>query len=435
MKKNFIKLLASTLAAGLLFSLSACGNKPADAAASGSAGSTAGGDVTQGKADFAFITAMSDAERTGIIDSVVTQLQEKYPNVNFINDSGEDYNNKAKLAFSSGQGYQMVFTDDLGLTALREAGYLLEISQYIEERGWEDRQLEGATDFYNQRTPGEKYTVGMNYAPVVVYYNKAIFEELGVEVPKTVEEYENILKLATEKGYIGAENCKDNVNGWYIQSLVQNKAPFADVLDWYYLEDSKDSMKDAFIQSAEQVKKWSDAGYFRKDYTGIDYGDVPALFGQGQTAMSLDGNWFLYDYENTGLDVGVFAFPGVTDPSADNYIINPVDAAFAIGKDVDPTQLAVALDFIDLMLTPEVAQQWLSVGSIPSLKYDFDDSAATPLTQELLDAIKDTKSGFYLDNVKPGFLDLFLKEVQLYLAGDETVDAMWSRMDEFWHAT
>jgi len=433
MNKRFKKLMAMTIVMAMVIAtaLMGCGKKDDGGKSTGTV--TDGDDITQGKTEFKFISAMADAERTEIIDFVLDQLKEKYPNVTFVNESGEDYNNKAKLAFSSGSGYALVFTDDLGLTALREADYLLELSEYIAERGWEDRQLEGATDFYNQRTPGEKYSVGMNYAPVVVYYNKEIFSELNLSIPTTIDEYENALKIATENGYIGAENCKDNINGWYIQSLVQNKAPFEDVLKWYYLENSSDNMKTAFIESSEIVKKWSDAGYFRKDYEGIDYGDVPTLFAQGNTAMSLDGNWFLYEYENTGLDVGVFAFPGVTDSSEDNYIINPVDTAFAIGKQVDDTQLAVALDFIDLMLSPETAELWLEKGSIPSLDYDFDDLAASPLTQELLAAIQDTKSGFYLDNVRPGFLDVFIKEMQLFLTGEQSAEDMWNRIDEYWH--
>ena len=422
MRKGIKRIGAAAMAAVLLagiVGMTGCGNSE--------------GKKSGGKTQFKFITAMSDAERTAVIDSVVDQLKEKYPDVEFINESGEDYNNKAKLAFSSGSGYELVFTDDLGLTALREAGYLMDLSEEAEKRDWVGKQQEGATDFYNQRTPGEIYTIGMNYAPVIVFYNKEIFKELNLEIPTTIDEYENVLKVATENGYIGAENAKDNINCWYIQSLVQNKAPFEDILQWYYLEDTKDIIKNAFVESSEIVKKWSDAGYFRKDYEGIDYGDTTTLFGQGQTAMSLDGNWVLYDYENTGLDVGVFAFPGVTDNTQENYIINPVDAAFAVGKQVDEKQKAVAFDFIDLMLTPEVAAQWLKSGSIPSLDYDFSDAETSELTKELLEVIKDTKSGFYLDNVKPGFLELFQKETQLYMSGDQGIEDMWGRIDEFWH--
>lgn len=423
--KKLLLIIALVLA--LAMTLASCGSsKPTETGGTPE-------DVTKVKTDFKFITAMSDEARTNVLNAVIEKLKAKYPNVEFINDSGEDYNNKAKLGFSSGDGYSLVLTDDLGLSALRDADYLLDLTQYVKDKGWDGKQLPDATNFYNQRTPGKAYTVGMNYAPVVVYYNKDIFQKLNLKIPTTIEEYENVMKVAVENGYIGAENCKDNINGWYIQSLVQNKAPFQDILNWYYRQESSENMKNAFVESEKLIKKWSDAGYFRKDYIGIDYGDVPSLFGQGKTAMSLDGNWFLGDYEKTGLNVGIFAFPGVTDSKTPNYIINPVDAAWAVGKQVNPTQLAVALDFIDTMLTPEFAEQWLAVGSIPSVKYDYSQTTVSPLTKELLEAIANTKSGFYLDNVKPGFLDVFIKQTQIFLIGDQTAEQMWDNLDAEWH--
>lgn len=418
MKNRILKAGSLVISAMLLASLSFTGCSKGGSSA---------------KTEFKFITAMSDTARTEVIDSVISQLQDKYPDVEFVNESGEDYNNKAKMEFSSGDGYDLVLTDDLGLTALRESGYLLELSEYAEERGWVEKQDEGATNFYNQRTPGEMYTIGMNYAPIVVYYNKDIFEELNLEIPKTLEEYENVLKTATEAGYIGAENAKDNINGWYIQSIVQNKAPFEDILKWYYLEDSKESVANAFKESEEIVKSWSEAGYFRKDWQGIDYGDTASLFGQGQTAMSIDGNWAFSDYESTGLNVGIFAFPGVDDASKENYIINPVDAAFAIGKQVNDTELEVALDFIDLMLTEETGKMWMECGSVPTVKGDYSDAEVSDLMKELLTAIEGTSSGFYLDNVKPGFLEKFSKETQLYISGDQDIDTTWKNLDDFWH--
>ena len=39
-------------------------------------------------------------------------------------------------------------------------------------------------------------------APIVVYYNKDIFNELEVEIPKTVDELEEIMVKAKEAGYI-----------------------------------------------------------------------------------------------------------------------------------------------------------------------------------------------------------------------------------------
>ena len=424
MKKKMFHIVSSAMTVALLLT--------AAVPFSAFAGETEA-EVNEEKGKFKFITAMSDTERTDVINSVIEKLQQKYPNVEFINDSGEDYNNKIKLAFSSGDEYQLIYTDDLGIAPLVESGYLLEISDYIKKYNWVDRQADGVTDFYNTRTPGEEYSVGMNQAPIVVYYNKDIFDELGVEIPKTLSEYEDILKKATEAGYIGSENCKDTVSGWYIQSIVQNQAPFDDILDWYYRRDSKDSVKEAFIKAEDTVKAWSDAGYFRDQYEGIDYGDVPTLFAQGKTAMSLDGNWFLYNYEQSGLNVGVFPFPAWSNEDDPHYIINPADAAFAIGKNSSDLQVSVAVDFINEMLTPETAEQWLAIGSIPTVKDGVDTSTATPLTQELIASIDGTQPGFYLDNVKSGFLEKFQAEMQLFLSGDQSSDDMWSHLDEFWH--
>lgn len=423
MKKSIKKLTALSLVFALSsVTLASCGGDDAS-----------GDSASGGKTQFKFITAISDTDRTAILNDVIAQLQEKYPDVEFVNDSGADYNNRAKLAYGSGDGYDLIFTDDLGISPIRDAGYLLDLAPYIDEYGWEERQYEGATDFYNQRTPGEQYTVGMNYAPVTVFYNKDIFAELGLEVPTTIEEFENCLKVATDNGYIGAENAKENVSGWYVQSMVQNYAPFEDILSWYYLEDAPDSVGAAFQKSFDKVKSWADAGYFRPNYEGIDYGDTAMLFAQGESAMSLDGNWFLSAYEQAEFNVGVFAFPSNSDANQDLYIINPVDAAFGVGANVTDVERQVAIDFIDIMLTQEIAEQWLQIGSIPTVKADYSDDVASPLTQELLTAIDGTKSGFYLDNAKAGLLDVFIKEVQLFMLGDQTSEETWTNIDKFWN--
>lgn len=429
--KKIIISMAMTLT---LLALTACGNSgDASNSTSSSNSDSSNNSSSTESSEFKFITAMSNDVRTEILNGITAELQEKYPSVEFLNDSGGEYNQKIKMAYSSGDGYDMVFTDDLGLTPLIENDYLLDIGSYIDERGWVDKQLEGATEFYNQRYPDKRYTVGANMAPVIVYYNKDIFNELGLEIPKTIEEYENILKTATEAGYIGAENAKENVDGWYIQSMVQNFAPFDDVVNWYYLNESTPEIGEAFKKSAEVVKKWADAGYFRKDYIGIDYGDVPALFSQGQTAMSLDGNWFLANYEESGLNIGVFPFPGVEDASQKIRIINPVDAAFGINKEVNETDLNVALDFIDKMIDQERCNQWLKIGTLPAAKYDTEAVEISPLTKEMIDSIADVEMGYYLDNVKPGFLDVLIKETQLYMAGEKAVDEYWNALDTEWN--
>ena len=68
-----------------------------------------------------------------------------------------------------------------------ENNYLMDITDDVLERGWIDKSVPGSIEFNNLRTPDKYYSASFLMAPIVVYYNKDIFKEIGAEVPKTVE--------------------------------------------------------------------------------------------------------------------------------------------------------------------------------------------------------------------------------------------------------
>jgi hypothetical protein len=41
--------------------------------------------------------------------------------------------------------------------------------------------------------------------------------------------------------------------------------------------------------------------------------------------------------------------------------------------------------------------------------------------------------GFYLDNVKPGYLDYFNKQTQLMILGDLNPEGVWTALDAEWN--
>ena len=49
------------------------------------------------------------------------------------------------------------------------------------------------------------------------------------------------------------------------------------------------------------------------------------------------------------------------------------------------------------------------------------------------DATKDTRIGFYLDNVKSGYLDHLVKETQLLIQGQYTPETLWDSLDAEWN--
>jgi raffinose/stachyose/melibiose transport system substrate-binding protein len=382
---------------------------------------------------FTFMTAISDETRTAVIDKGLEILKEKYPNVNFVNDSGGDYGQKMKLAFSSGEGYDLVFVDDLLQQTFVQDDYLMELTPHMSKYNWVERSVPGAVEFNNLRTPGKTYSIGSGVSSLMVYYNKDIYEELGLEIPTTLEEFEANCDAILKAGYIPSESSKDNTNFWYIQSMVLNGAPKAEIDDWYYNRQITPAVEQAFIDAATTYQSWVKKGYFREGFEGVDYGDLPTLFAQGDSAMSIDGNWFVSAYESTGINVGVFPFPGNREKVDKPYIVGAIDAGWALNNELDEQKTQIGLDFIDVMMSEELAIDWYEAGSMPTINTDYSAANATELSKEFLEKSNGSNVGFFLDNVKPGYLDRFTKETQLLMLGESTPEQFWNGLEEEWN--
>ena len=50
---------------------------------------------------------------------------------------------KFQLSFSSGDGYDIVYVDDLNQQMLMEGNYLMDITEDVKERGWLDKTVPG----------------------------------------------------------------------------------------------------------------------------------------------------------------------------------------------------------------------------------------------------------------------------------------------------
>lgn len=438
MKKSLAMLLCVLMIATSLTGCLGAGTTPATSTpASGSGdGSTA---APSGEIDYnatfelRFTGSLGGDERTALLDEAAAKLKEKWPNVTVVNESTGDYSEKMKLAFSSGEGQDLVYLDDLNQQMLEQGGYLMDITQDIIDRGWMEKNIEGAVEFNNLRHPGTNYSVPFLMAPVLVYYNKDIFTDIGATVPTTVEEFEKVMQLAKDKGYIPTECGGDQMYQilWVIEHLVQNQAPKSEVDDWYYMKNASDNVKTAFIDSYKRIDQWYKAGYFRQGFEGLKLDDVTTMFAQGKSAMVLGGDWDLPNMEASGLNLGAFTFPPVKKDGSP-VIVNAVDGAWALNKNLDANKKAAALDWIDLFFEPEFVTKWYELGFTPSVVGDYSGAQVSSLKKDSAAAVVGTQMGFYLDNVKPGFLDHFNKQTQMMIQGELTPEGVWDALNTEW---
>ena len=180
---------------------------------------------------------------------------------------------------------------------------------------------------------GESY--GIPAAGVVhgIYYRKSIFEEYGLDVPATWDEFIaacDTLKAGGETVF--AQGTKDN---WMLYEVMYSGLG----ANFYGGEEARQALMnkearftdDNFVLALEKMKELQ--AYFPERYEGIDYVTMQQIFGTGNAAMFMGGSWEIGIFEDLGglEDVGYFAPPLAKAGDTLQYCFH-VDAGIAMNK-------------------------------------------------------------------------------------------------------
>ncbi|WP_028280138.1 extracellular solute-binding protein [Arthrobacter sp. H5] len=113
-----------------------------------------------------------------------------------VEGTDEDYNTRLALSQRSPDTAPDVFYEDtFRLRSDVDAGYLLPLDEYLS--GWEDwSSFNDAAKEAGKADDGGTYAVPLGTDTRVIWYNKTVLEEAGVEVPWAPETWEDILEMA-----------------------------------------------------------------------------------------------------------------------------------------------------------------------------------------------------------------------------------------------
>ncbi|MDO5423969.1 MAG: ABC transporter substrate-binding protein [Eubacteriales bacterium] len=242
------------------------------------------------------VFAIWDNNLMDFIDAndMVGKFQEKYPDADIevekIKDDSE-YWNAMKMRASANQLPDVMFNKPFTLSRFQD--YLLDLSDL------EAAQNNELADGYalDGKILGIPMTSGYEY----VYYWKDMFEEAGVEVPTTWEQFEEVTKTLQE--YYGA----DNENFMALALGAKDEWP-----DYPYMEfmpalesgngqnwNDMAAVDDPFAEGSDIQKAYSKvydlftSGVCGKDPLGLGNDQVTTLFAQKQAAIIALGDWGL----------------------------------------------------------------------------------------------------------------------------------------------
>jgi len=306
---------------------------------------------------------------------------------------------------------------------LSSQGLLTDLTEVAEERGW-DKILSPSvqtTCRYDESGimgSGRLYGVTTYGEFVMVYYNKDMFAEYGVEVPTSLEEFEAVADKFVAEGItpltLGALDMWPQTHNW--QELVLYEVDRDHITNFQLLQGEVDFQGPAFTFGAEKFAEHVQKGYYGPNANAVSYEDANAAFIQGQVPMNLTGSWafgMMMD-QITDFDWGIFIMPGkkFNTGSGGNVWVVPQNAK---NKDL-------AYDFIGLTLEKKAQTVMATAGGIPvnADLSQIEDPKVRDLNTLFASIVESDGLAFYPDWPVPGYLDVLGACLQELIGGTKT---------------
>jgi xylobiose transport system substrate-binding protein len=220
--------------------------------------------------------------------------------------------------------------------------------------------------------------------PVILFYNQALFDEVGVEPPQTWEDLLDLVDAFTEAdvtpfALAGADPWTEQMWLQYLVDRIGGPEVFQRIDDG----DMEGWRDPAVLEAAEAVRDLVDRGAFGDSYASVSYteGGASTLLSEGRAAMHLMGSWEYstlldQDPEFAENELGYTVFPpmpgGEGDP--ENVVGNPTNY-FSVTADTE---------------FPEEAQEFLRYTSQEEYVADMVENGEVPTTTDAEEAVADS---------------------------------------------
>ena len=295
--------------------------------------------------------------------AVIAAFQEKYPDVeiDFQVKTSDQFYNLLATAFQAGEAPDLFWTNGTlttNMPAYVEQGLLMDLTDIVDFSLFSDTTMKIST------VNGRVYS-----SPTVevggraCFYNKDIFEELGLSIPTTFDEFEAMLPVIADAGYIPISFGA--MDPWCCLFFFE---PVLAGMSLEYTEEYLAGEKMALndprcVAAMEKMVEWGDKGYYGVGYTGVDGSGSVLAFSQGKAAMTIDGTWNIATITNNNPDLNYGAFQ---IPTADGTIpfVGTASNGWSINANTQNPDTAIA--FLNFFASLEGQTIWINtLDSIP----------------------------------------------------------------------
>jgi raffinose/stachyose/melibiose transport system substrate-binding protein len=275
------------------------------------------------------------------------------------------------------------------LWSFADAGLVRNIAPELEGEWQDSIAAQAALNLYGQN--GEFYGVPWTWGAVGMFYNKALFEQAGLDPenpPATWTELLEAVQTLKDAGITPitlGEGEKWPGHFWWVYLAIRIGGEDA-FLAAYNREGT--FADEPFVQAGQRLEELIALEPFPEGFLGLGYGDQETIMGNGEAAMELMGQWSpsvqvgnSESGEGLGDDLGWFPFPVVEGGAGNPDDVLGGGDGFAVGANA-PDETVAFLRF----LTSEENQRAGTFFITPVVNGLEDTYEDNPITTAIIEA-------------------------------------------------
>ncbi|HET7626826.1 MAG TPA: extracellular solute-binding protein [Bacillales bacterium] len=338
MKKKILSLFIPFLV--ICFIMSGCSGN--DSGSESGAGGSDGGNNEKSKEPVTLTMYSWRTEDQAGYEKIIKAFEADHPDIHveFKPFKSTEYNTILSNTLVSGQGADIIqlrpYNKDIP-----DNGYLVPLDDIKGLSNISDQFKDAA-----RGSDGKVYGVPLSLNNAVIFYNTKIFEENGISVPKTWEDFVNVCETLKSKGITP---IAQSGNAAYLLSLLHSViAPSAYGGNEFVekiTSGETDFTDEGFKASVQRMKDL--AQYFPKDFVGISDDDAQGLLYAGKAAMYINGDYRLSEFHEKAPDLPVDVIPALETQNGKAPVTAWVDSSYAVVKKSEHVEEAkVFMEFL-----------------------------------------------------------------------------------------
>ena len=293
-------------------------------------------------------------------DKILPVYEEEHPNVDitFNGVVNTEYGTTLTTKLKAGTAGDIIMVEPYDYrTSLYQEGYLAKLNDIEGLNINEDLYEEFAISAWST-DEGDIFGVPLAACTHGFIYNKTAFEELGLEVPETTDEFLTRCEEIKGTDYIPIAfgTGDDYVNSVYGFSLVAPNFVKGEEGRQGLIHGTKKFTDPEFIEAWEFLDAWKP--YLPDGYEGISYADMQNLCISQQALIFPAGSWDVSVFNNMSdgsFEMGAFQVP-VPEEGASRYVCNHPDMGLALNDASEHRDEAI--EFLKWTTTEEFAKLW-----------------------------------------------------------------------------